>query len=488
MNAFFNFKFGKKPPKKVPEANTDKEKQAESMPGSDQTHDQPILPPELGQERKSESADKELKRKTELLLGKKSRGNRLLPRFIIILLVILIIAALAVKVGPRYGFDITQTIEKMGITKVMDKIGMTKLMEKMGIKKPQPMDTITPEEEAVEELVTVRTYRVARGDFVDILPSMGTIKGDREIELRFAVNGVIDSINFYEGDILRKGDIVATLDQKDALLKLEYAKSKLSTQEVAELTAKKKLEIHQTLYDDGIIIAPKLEEIRLEYENAKTQVKTAQKEVEFALAELDKTYLYSPINAVMGTRDVEIGEFVNSNVKAASVYDVSTVIAEVGIIEKDISRMALGQKAKVNVDTYPGVDFEGKIDSIAPIIEGKSRTLTVKVKIKNDNPKGTLLPGMFARVWISVYEKKNTIKVPSACLYDLDNNGEFESVYAVSEENIANVRPVKIGYISTDFVEIVDGLKEGEQVVSESMAELKDGVKVDIIEVQEAAF
>ena len=197
---------------------------------------------------------------------------------------------------------------------------------------------------------------------------------------------------------------------------------------------------------------------------------------------------FSPINAVMGTRDVEIGEFVNSNVKAASVYDVSTVIAEVGIIEKDISRMALGQKAKVNVDTYPGVDFEGKIDSIAPIIEGKSRTLTVKVKIKNDNPKGTLLPGMFARVWISVYEKKNTIKVPSACLYDLDNNGEFESVYAVSEENIANVRPVKIGYISTDFVEIVDGLKEGEQVVSESMAELKDGVKVDIIEVQEAAF
>jgi membrane fusion protein (multidrug efflux system) len=315
---------------------------------------------------------------------------------------------------------------------------------------------------------------------------MGSVKGDREIELRFSVNGIVDSINFFEGDLVRKGDIIATLDQKDALLKLEYTKSKLKTQEVAEMTAKKKLEIHQQLYDKGIIIKPKLEEVRLEYEGAKTQVTSAQKEVEFSLAELDKTYLYSPIDGVVGTRDVEVGEFVNSNVKIASIYDVSTIIAEMGVIEKDVTRVALGQKVKINVDTYPGVDFEGKIDNVAPIIEGKSRTLTIKTRIKNDNPKGTLLPGMFARIWVSVYEKKNTIKVPSACLHDLDNNGEFDSVYTVDENNIAKVRPVKIGYVSTDFIEVLDGLREGEQVVSEAMAELKDGVKVDVIEVQEA--
>ena len=92
--------------------------------------------------------------------------------------------------------------------------------------------------------------------------------------------------------------------------------------------------------------------------------------MEFALAELDKTYLYSPIDGVMGSRDAEIGEFINTNIKVASLYDTRTVIAEMGIIEKDISRIALGQKAKVNVDTYPGVTFEGKIENIAPIIAG----------------------------------------------------------------------------------------------------------------------
>jgi len=397
-----------------------------------------------------------------------------------LLLLIVFIGLLVFVAGPKLMPKLAPNIAN-----ITEKIKLPEAITKLLPKQPDEEEFITPEEEAIEELVTVRTYRVARGDFVDVLPSMGTIKGDKEVELRFPVNGIVDSVNFFEGDLIRKGDIISTLEQKDALLKLEYSKSKLKTQEIAEQAAKKKLEIHQTLYDDGIIIKAKLEEVELEYKGAKSQKVAAQKEVEFALAELDKTYLYSPIDGVLGTRDVEVGEFVNSNVKVASIYDTSTVLAEMGVIEKDISRIALGQRAKVSVDTYPGVDFSGKIENIAPIIEGKSRTLTTKIRIKNNNPKGTLLPGMFARIWISVYEKKNTIKLPSSCVYDLDNNGEFDSVYAVDDDNIAKARNIKIGYISTDYVEIIDGLREGEQVVSEAMAELKDNVKVDVIEVQE---
>jgi RND family efflux transporter MFP subunit len=426
-----------------------------------------------GQEKPPE--DSELKAMLDETLQSekaKDKVSKIKPVVFLVLLAVFL-GALAFMLGPKYT------------PKVMEKVKDFNVLEKLNIKKPEPEELITPEEEMIEELVTVRTYRVARSDFIDVLPGMGTVKGDREVELRFSVNGIVDSINFFEGDLVRKGDIIATLDQKDALLKLEYAKSKLKTQQVAEEAAAKKLEIHQKLFDQGIIIEPKLDEVKYEHEGAKTQVTSAQKEVEFALAELDKTYLYSPVDGVMGTRDVEIGEFVNSNVKIATLYDTSTVVVEMGVIEKDINRVALGQQAKVSVDTYPGVEFEGKIENIAPIIEGKSRTLTIKIRVKNDNPKGTLLPGMFARIWISVYEKKNTIKLPSSCLYDMDNNGEFDSVYVVSEDNVAKARPVKIGYISTDFVEIIDGLREGEQVVSESMAEVKDGVKVDVIEVQE---
>lgn len=468
------------PPQVPPEGKPEEEKPQRETPsppwGEGRGEGVKPPPPEKPAAEEKPEAAPPIKARLEELLAKKPPKRKPPPKFLILLLLLVFIGAFIYRLGPKYTPGL------------MDKIDKLKIMEKLGLKKPEPEELITPEEEMIEELVTVRTYRVAKGDFIDVLPGMGTIKGDREIELRFSVNGIIDSINFFEGDLVRKGDIIATLDQKDALLKLEYAKSKLKTQEVAEMTAKKKLEIHQQLYDKDIIIKPKLEEVRLEYESAKTQITTAQKEVEFALSELDKTYLYSPVDGVMGTRDVEVGEFVNTNIKIASLYDVSIVIAEMGVIEKDINRVALGQKARINVDTYPGVDFEGKIDNVAPIIEGKSRTLTVKVRIKNDNPKGTLLPGMFARMWISVYEKKNTIKIPSSCVYDLDNDGEFDSVYVVGDDNIAKVRGSKIGYVSTDYIEITDGLREGEQVISEAMAELKDGVKVDVIEVQEAMF
>ncbi|GEM_PF-483538 len=470
----FGFKFGKKKP-------VDFSKMKDSLTPKNGNDKKPEAPPRImpAQEpQKSPMADKmkeivEDKPKKPRVVKKKSP----LKLFIILLIFIIFILALLFTLGPKHAPEL------------MNKIGATKIMESIPFLRQEKDELLlTPEEQTIEELVTVRTYRVVRGDFIDVLPGMGTIKGDREVELRFESSGLVDSINFFEGDLVRRGDIIATLAQKDALLKLEYSKTKLRTQQFAEEAAKKKLEIHQKLFDDGIIIKPKLEEIQIEYEGAKSQSQSAQKEVEFALSELDKTYRYSPINGVMGTRDVEVGEFVTSNIKIASLYDTATVVAEMGVIEKDINRVALGQKAKVTVDTYPGVEFEGQIENIAPIVEGKSRTLTVKIRIKNDNPRGTLLPGMFARIWISVYEKKNTVRLPSACLYDLDNNGEFDSTYVVSSENIAKATPVKIGYVSTDYIEIIDGLREGEQVVSESMAELKDGVKVDVIEVQEPMF
>ena len=470
----FGFKFGKKKPVDFSKMKDDlvpkngNNQKSEALPQS-----APVQKPtEIPMVDKMKEIVKDKPEKPKV-----AKKKSLLKLFIILLVLIIFILALLFTLGPKHAPEL------------MDKIGATKIIESIPFLKQEEDELlITPEEQIIEELVTVRTYRVVRGDFIDVLPGMGTIKGDREVELRFESSGLVDSINFFEGDLVRKGDIIATLAQKDALLKLEYSKTKLRTQQFAEEAAKKKLEIHQKLFDDGIIIKPKLEEVQIEYEGAKSQSQSAQKEVEFALSELDKTYRYSPINGVMGTRDVEVGEFVTSNIKIASLYDTATVVAEMGVIEKDINRVALGQKAKVTVDTYPGVEFEGQIENIAPIVEGKSRTLTVKIRIKNDNPRGTLLPGMFARIWISVYEKKNTVRLPSACLYDLDNNGEFDSTYVVSSENIAKATPVKIGYVSTDYIEIIDGLREGEQVVSESMAELKDGVKVDVIEVQEPMF
>ncbi|MEA3560451.1 MAG: biotin/lipoyl-binding protein, partial [Candidatus Omnitrophota bacterium] len=139
-----------------------------------------------------------------------------------------------------------------------------------------------PSENVKARPVLVRTLRATPIDFSDLLPVMGTIKGSTEIELRFEINGIIKSIYFREGAKIKKGDLVACLDSKDAQLKLNYAKNKLASMQAAYQANLKKVDIHQKLYEAGVIIKSRLEEVMLESESAKFQVETVRAEKDLA--------------------------------------------------------------------------------------------------------------------------------------------------------------------------------------------------------------
>ncbi len=335
-------------------------------------------------------------------------------------------------------------------------------------------------EEMPEELILVKVYKVARRDFDDSMPSLGTIKGYREMDLKFEVNGVVDSINFREGEEVREGDIIASLDQYDALLKLKYSK--------IELDKNKKF------HEIGSIVKSRLEQAELEYESAKS--------------DLDKTYLYAPRDGVLGTRDAEVGEFVTTNDKIVTLIDDSDIFVEIGVITRDIGKVKIGQNAKVSVDTYPDTDFKGKVDNVSPVVEGRTRTQTTKIRV--DNPERLLLPGMFARVLIDIYSKKDAIVIPNSALnkgeegyvtfvvHKLESEEEIEAELfdkeggpealieeEAGEEGIAEERPILFEYRSSDFSVIKEGLEEGELVVVETQEKLRDKMKVIITEVQE---
>jgi len=303
-----------------------------------------------------------------------------------------------------------------------------------------------------EEEVPVNVFRVARGTFQDTLSAMGTVKGGSEIELRFQVAGMIKSFNFREGDKVGKGEVIARLDQNDALLKLKQAQIEL--------------EEYEKLYSIGAIIKSKLEQARLA--------------ARLASSEFEKTYLRAVRDGIIGDKNVEVGEFITPNVKVATLVNLETVVVELGIIEKEIDRIFLGQKVTVNVDTYPGIDFTGIVSNISPLIAGKSKTLSVKANL--DNPGGLLLPGMFARVKISIFEKENALLIPSDSLDR--STGEFR-VFVVGDNNIAYAQPVEVAYLSSDYAQIAGGLEEDELVVMEKPESLTDGKRVRIIEVKE---
>ncbi|MFC1509215.1 efflux RND transporter periplasmic adaptor subunit [Candidatus Omnitrophota bacterium] len=332
------------------------------------------------------------------------------------------------------------------------------------------------------EAVAVRCYKVALIDFRDDLPVMGTVRGALKIELKFEVNGVIESINFREGDVIYKGDPIASLNKQDAQLKVDYSKSKLESSKVQYLASKKKLEIHQKLYKIGGIIKAKLEEVELEAKSQELQVESAKVELKSAKAEFEKTDLYAPRDGVLGSRDAEVGEFVTPQNKIATLYDTMDVFVELGIVERDIDKIALGQDVTVTVDAYPGMEFTGTVDNVFPIIEGKSRTLTVRVGIQNLD--ALLLPGMFARAVITVAEFENAIVIPSMSLNKLDTGYE---VFFVDRNNTAQSRPVEVAYVTTDYTVVSSGLYEDELVITDAPQELKSGLPVNIIDVEEVA-
>jgi len=308
------------------------------------------------------------------------------------------------------------------------------------------------ETQLMEEEVPVNVFRVARGTFQDTLSAMGTVKGGSEIELRFQVAGMVKSFDFREGDKVSKGEVIARLDQNDALLKLKQAQIEL--------------EEYEKLYSIGAIIKSKLEQARLA--------------ARLASSEFEKTYLRAVRDGIIGDKNVEVGEFITPNVKVATLVSLETVVVELGIIEKEIDRIFLGQKVTVNVDTYPGIDFTGIVSNISPLIAGKSKTLSVKANL--DNPGGLLLPGMFARVKISIFEKENALLIPSDSLDR--STGEFR-VFVVGDNNIAYAQPVEVAYLSSDYAQIAGGLEEDELVVMEKPESLTDGKRVRIIEVKE---
>jgi len=338
--------------------------------------------------------------------------------------------------------------------------------------------------------VPVKVYKVAAVSFRDSLPSLGTIKGFREFDLKFQTSGIIEYINFREGEKITQGDIIASLDQKEALLKLEYAKLELDKQ--------------TKLFELGSIVETKLKQSQLEYQSAR--------------AELDKTNLIAASDGYVGLIEADRGVYATPQDKIGTFVDLKDVYVEFGIIEKDVAKVKEDQNVEVVVDTYPDQIFKGQVESIAPLVEGRSRTLKVRSKISNPDEK--LKPGMFGRVSVLVYEKEQALVIPSSGFKKKEDQyfvylvhpeeapakkeeapapakkrkGEKAAAPPPAAEEEApqlgaiEIRPIDIAYATPDAVEIKEGLEEGDLILVDIEQDLQDKSKVEITETQEGIF
>ncbi|MCB4755984.1 MAG: efflux RND transporter periplasmic adaptor subunit [Elusimicrobia bacterium] len=294
----------------------------------------------------------------------------------------------------------------------------------------------------------VQAFVCKKTTFVDNLVLTGTLQGGARVELRFNREGRISKINYRIGGKVLRGAVIAELDTGEANIRLQQAESELS--QAVEL------------YRAGAIAKPRL-----------TQ---AQLAANLAREEFGRSFIKAPREGSIGELNAEVGEYVNTQMTVASLVSIGTVFVEVGVIEKDLGKIRNGQGVDVEVETYPGVVFKGKVAHIAPLVEGTSRTRTVRAEIPNE--KGVLLPGMFARVKVFIMEKPDVLVVPWTALREGKAGKE---VFRLDGDNV-HAQSVQIGYESSDYVEILSGLKEGDKIVAQVTDRLQDGGHVEVIE------
>ena len=334
----------------------------------------------------------------------------------------------------------------------------------------KPKAKKTGEVEISGEAVPVKVYKIKKMSFKDTLPVMGNIKGFKEINLKFETSGILESFNFEEGERIQEGDIIASLNQRDAILKLKYAELEM------EKTKK--------LYDVGGLDKIKMEQSKLEYESARS--------------DFEKTNIYAISDGVLGGRDIDPGTYVTPNDKVGIFIELGNVYAEFNVIERDSPKLKLGQKAEIFVDAYPNKTFNGTVDSVSPIVEGKTRTQTIKVELKNADLQ--LKPGMFVRSTIATYENEDALIIPTSAfkkkeseyfvyvVHKDEKKDTEEGKEPILDAGAVEVRKVEIAYLTQDVAEIAEGLKEGELVIVEAFQEFKDKERVEISEVQETIF
>ncbi|MBI3307694.1 MAG: efflux RND transporter periplasmic adaptor subunit [Candidatus Omnitrophica bacterium] len=336
--------------------------------------------------------------------------------------------------------------------------------------------------EAKDKPVPVKGFKVGRFNYEDSLNALGTLKGAMEFKLSFEIPGVISSINYKEGERYEEGSLLISLRQDDILLRLKRSQADLNKSQTNVQIADDKVKEHEKLFTMGAIPKSTLDKVKLELDAAKYETEAARLESKANEAMLEKSNLYAPSAGMIGDLNIEEGETVTPNTLVGTHINTEFVYAEFGAVERDVNKIALGQKARVFIDAFPDKTFEGVIENISPVVAGTSRTATAKVRI--ENPEHILLPGMFARVRILLYSKKNTLIVPTESV----QGGEGEQfVFVVNaQKNVVEKRAVTIGYTRPDYSQIDAGLSEGEVIAVSGLEKLQDGKSVRLLETQEA--
>lgn len=328
-------------------------------------------------------------------------------------------------------------------------------------------------QQAAKQAAAVETTPVIRMDIKSTVSATGTIRPVDSVEVSSKITARLKTVEVKENDEVKAGQVVATLDAKDYAAKRDQAQYKVTNTQA-------EYERIRYLYSIGADTEKQLEDAQMNYDTAVSALSQAESDASETniLAPMDGTVVGEP--KTVGTMAVATSD--NPTV-IMRIADLSTKKIMAKVDETDIGSVKVGQSATFTVDAYTDKTFTARVTKISQTdtantwdtstssssasASSSAAVIYYYVTLEVDDPENLLLPAMTARVEINTADKPDALVVPISTL-KTDANGSYVIVRNPdgSQEN----RYVQAGIYSDDYVEIVDGLSEGEEVVSTYMA------------------
>jgi membrane fusion protein (multidrug efflux system) len=331
------------------------------------------------------------------------------------------------------------------------------------------------EEKAVKEkVVNVRIMVVEKRSLKPFVESVGTLKSDEEVMISSEIDGILKVLKVQEGSIVSKGILLAQINDTDYRLELNRAEAALRQMDASLANAKVEFERKEALYKEALVTRQQYDDIFARRLLAEGEVDRARGTLDLAKEKLAKTRINAPMAGVIKEKKVTSGDYIRNGTPLLVLVRNNPIKLSFTVTEKDVARLKTGQECVFKVDSFPGREFQGKLSVIYPNLEERTRSLQAEALVPN--PQMILKPGLFARVTLYTGAAGDKVLVPiTALLYENNKVKVF-----VVDAGQAKERFVQVGSKYGEFMEIVEGLKGGEQLVVVGQNNLAEGVKVNV--------
>lgn len=305
--------------------------------------------------------------------------------------------------------------------------------------------------------IAVEVAKVKASDFSDDASAVGNLKSNESVILRPESPGRVATINFRDGAVVAKGAVLLTLDAAIQEAELQQARANLGL-------AKSNFERNQELVAKKFLSQQALE-------SSAATLKVQEAAVQLAEAKVAKTRIRAPFKGMLGLRNVSVGDYVKEAQDLINIEDIGTLRVDFRLPENYLGRLGKGQTVEVTSDALPGERFQAVLDAIDPLVDQGGRSISARARL--DNAAGKLRPGMFVRVRLLFGERKGVLMVPEQAVVP----GAQPVIYRVTDGKATQVK-VRLGVRRDAQVEVVEGLAEGDLVVTAGQLKLREGATV----------